>query len=99
MAVTTQIIVFESHGNKIERIVTQIMLLQQPYLLFPNYVTANKRDVLLQKLCGRNKPTYCSRNFYATKQVGLLLHKLLGRKNRTYCSPATWPQKKRDYCY
>ena len=50
MSITTQIIVLESHGNTIECIVTQIMLLQQLYLLFPNYVATNEVGLLLLKL-------------------------------------------------
>ena len=50
MAITTQIIVLESHGNTIECIVTQIMLLQQLYFLFPNYVATNEVGLLLLKL-------------------------------------------------
>ena len=46
----TQIIVLELHGNTIECIVTQIMLLQQLYLLFPNYVATNEVGLLLLKL-------------------------------------------------
>jgi hypothetical protein len=49
MAITTQI-VLESHDNTIECIVTQIMLLQQLYLLFPNYVATNEVRLLLLKL-------------------------------------------------
>ena len=46
----TQIIVLESHDNTIECIVTQIMLLQQLYLLFSNYVATNEVRLLLLKL-------------------------------------------------